>query len=374
MSTTTPNTSRPEAATHRRPAKSWTYTPTLFAEPSPTKVAELLVRARYKGWDLYDTIETQIAELLRARDPARGQDERSRAEAVSQHLEGRDPVLYGAWAHYPWTNSLVHVLPRDEYRELRLSRNRNKIGLQEQERVSIARIGIVGLSVGFSIAQTLVLEGIGGQFHLADHDTLCLSNLNRVPAANKELGINKAVVAARRLVEIDPYLSLRIYPDGLTPENTGAFLTDGGALDLVIEECDDLATKLRVRAESRSRGIPVIMDTNDRGLIDIERFDLEPDRPLLHGLLGDADSDSVASLTPSDRVDLLRRFLGRNAMSRRLEESIEQVGVTLVSLPQLGSGTTFGAGMATDVARRILLNQLQGSGRFYADPEQLVRD
>ena len=31
------------------------------------------------------------------------------------------------------------------------------------------------------------------------------------------------------------------------------------------------------------------MDANDRGLLDIERFDREPHRPLLHGLLGDAD-------------------------------------------------------------------------------------
>jgi len=374
MSATTPSTVRQESAQFRETADGGTHAPTLFGVRAPVDPAALLAQAQHHRWSVYDTIETQIAELLRARDPARAQDEPSRAAAVERHLDGRDPASYGTWVHYPWTRSLVHVLPRDEYRDLRLSRNRNKIIGAEQRHLSEARIGIVGLSVGFSIAQTLVLEGIGGQFHLADPDTLCLSNLNRVPAANRDLGVNKAVVAARRLYEIDPYLSIRVYAEGLTPENVVPFMVDGGSLHLVLEECDDLATKVRVRGEARARRIPVIMDTNDRGLIDIERFDLEPDRPLLHGLLGDIDPDAVASLTPSDRIDLLRRFLGRDAMSRRLAESIDQVGVTLVSLPQLGSGTTIGAGMAADVARRVLLSEILSSGRFYADTELLVCD
>jgi len=319
-------------------------------------------------------MDLQLAELLRTRDPARTLDKHSRDSAVKQYLEGRDPASYGTWAYYPWANSLVHVLPPDEYRELRLSRNRNKIKPAEQNRLSAARVGIVGLSVGFSIAQTLVLEGIGGEIRLADHDTLCLSNLNRVPASNREIGINKAVVAARRLFEIDPYLSIRVFSEGLTPENTAPFLVDGGSLDLVIEECDDLATKLRVRSEARSSGIPVIMDTNDRGMIDVERFDLQPERPLLHGLLGDLDAAGVDGLSPSESIELVRRFLGRDAMSHRLAESLEQIGVTLVSWPQLGSGTAMGAGMVTDVARRVLLNRFRGSGRYYADPEHLVRD
>ena len=32
------------------------------------------------------------------------------------------------------------------------------------------------------------------------------------------------------------------------------------------------------------------MATSDRGLVDVERFDLEPHRPILHGLLGDLDT------------------------------------------------------------------------------------
>jgi len=73
--------------------------------------------------------------------------------------------------------------------------------------------------------------------------------------------VNKAVVAARRIAEIDPYLRVVVEPTGIRPENLGEFL-DG--LDLVIEECDSLDMKFLVREAARDRQIPVIMETSDR--------------------------------------------------------------------------------------------------------------
>jgi len=74
------------------------------------------------------------------------------------------------------------------------------------------------------------MEGLAGEIiRLADFDTLELSNLNRIPASVLDLGVNKAVVAARRIAEIDPYLRVVVEPTGIRPENLGEFL-DG--LDL----------------------------------------------------------------------------------------------------------------------------------------------
>jgi tRNA A37 threonylcarbamoyladenosine dehydratase len=61
---------------------------------------------------------------------------------------------------------------------------------------------------------------------LADFDTLELTNLNRVPASVMDLGVNKAVVAARRIAEIDPYLRVIVQPDGITADNLGSSSTD----------------------------------------------------------------------------------------------------------------------------------------------------
>src|SRR5262249_32643522 len=155
------------------------------------------------------------------------------------------------------------------------------------------RIGIVGLSVGQSVALTMALEGVGGAFRLADFDTLGLSNLNRLRAGVHDLGINKAILAARQLFELDPYLDVQIFPEGITDANLEAFFTVGGPLDLLVEECDDLYAKVRLREEARRRRIPVVMDTSDRGMIDVERFDREPGRPLFHALAGPIRADQL---------------------------------------------------------------------------------
>ena len=81
--------------------------------------------------------------------------------------------------------------------------------------------------------------------------------------------MNKALVAAQRIAEMDPYLDVQI-DTGYDPESVDGFV-DG--LDIVIEECDSLDIKLLVRETARTRGVPVLMASSDRGLIDVERFD-----------------------------------------------------------------------------------------------------
>lgn len=188
---------------------------------------------------------------------------------------------------------VVGVLGPRAFRMLRLDRNRNVITVEEQERLGALTIGVVGLSVGHVIAHTLATEGLCGRLRLADFDELELSNLNRVPATVLDLGLNKAVVAARRIAEIDPYLDVEVFTGGLTVDCLEFF--DG--LDVVVEECDSLEAKALAREAARDRGLPVVMVTSDRGLVDVERYDLEPGRPILHGLLDGMDSAGLAQLT-----------------------------------------------------------------------------
>lgn len=86
---------------------------------------------------------------------------------------------------------------------------------------------------------------------------------------------------------------------GLSPESVDEFL-DG--LDVVIEECDSLDIKVILRQAACARGVPVLMATSDRGLVDVERYDVEPGRPIFHGLLGDIDADKLCGLTTKDKV------------------------------------------------------------------------
>jgi len=273
------------------------------------------------------------------------------------------------WVYYPWRRAVVRLLAPKSFSTLRLDRNRNKLTRAEQARQRTLRIGVVGLSAGHTIAHVIAMEGLAGEIRLADFDTLELSNLNRIPASVLDLGVNKAIVAARRIAEIDPYLRVVVEPTGVRPENLGEFL-DG--LDLVIEECDSLDMKFLVREAARERQIPVIMETSDRGVLDVERFDLEPDRPIFHGLLGDMDSSKLANLTTAQKGPYVIRLIGAREASSRGAASLLEVGQTITGWPQLGSEITLGAATVAAAVRRIGLAGELPSGRVRFDVEEIL--
>ena len=268
------------------------------------------------------------------------------------------------FAHYPWRRAVVKVLGPRSFRRLRLDRNRNLITSEEQDRLGRLRIGVVGLSSGHVIAHTLAMQGVCGELRLADFDELELSNLNRVPGSVFDLGLNKTTVAARRIAELDPYLTVRTVPTGVTVEDIDGFL-DG--LDVVVEECDSLDVKALVRAEARARGLPVVMATSDRGMVDVERFDLEPDRPLFHGMLGDVDPATLAGLSGPEKVPYVMRLIEVGGLTARAAASLLEVGYTLSTWPQLAGDVTLGAGAVVEAVRRIGLGEPLSSGRISLD-------
>ena len=268
------------------------------------------------------------------------------------------------WAYYPWRRTVVAVLGPQGFRTVRLDRNRNVVTAQEQMRLGALRIGVVGLSAGHVIAHTLAAQGLCGELRLADFDELALSNLNRVPATVFDIGLNKAEVAARRIAELDPYLPVRIFDSGLTPDTIDEFL-DG--LDIVVDECDSLDMKAIVRERARARRIPVLMTTSDRGLIDVERFDLDPQRPLLHGLLGNVNPASTARMTSGEKVPHLLRFLEAQYLSPRGAASLLEIDRTLSTWPQVSGDVTAGAPMIAECVRRIGLGEYLPSGRVRLD-------
>ncbi|MEY4577404.1 MAG: hypothetical protein RL701_2107, partial [Pseudomonadota bacterium] len=322
----------------------------------------------------HDTLEEQLGELMGFLHPGPRLTPGDRLQRVYEHLAGRDLEGYGTWVFYPWSGRLLHVLPKDELRAVRSDRNRYKITAEEQRKLAGARIGILGLSVGNAAALTFALEGVGTSFKLADFDQLSLSNLNRLRAGLHEIGLAKTTIAARELFELDPYLDITVFPDGLRDDNVDAFLLEGGKLDLLVEECDDLFMKLAVRERARALRIPVVMDTSDRGMLDVERFDLEPDRPILHGLIGDLDLQKLRGLPSKDKVPIVMAILDRKRMGTRMAASLPEVDETISSWPQLASGVAIGGAITCDVGRRILLGQMQTSGRFYVDVEEAARD
>ena len=273
------------------------------------------------------------------------------------------------WVYYPWRRAVVRVLGPRSFEVLRLNRNRNKITKKEQKHLRSLRIGVIGASAGHSIAHALALEGLCGELRLADFDHIELHNLNRIPTGVVDLGLNKAVSLARRIAEVDPYLRLEVLQEGVTNENVGHFL-DG--LDLLIEECDSLDVKVMVREKARELGLPVIMETSDRGVLDVERFDLEPDRPIFHGLLGNLDSTILAGLTTEQKNPIVLQILGAEDVSARAAASALELGSTVSGWPQLASEVTLGGATVATAVRRFGLGHDLPSGRVRIDLDEIV--
>lgn len=321
-----------------------------------------------------DEIYNQLKELIKANNPSIKIKAEEYDEYINNHLTGRNINEYGVWVYYPWNKTLVHTLDKEEFITIRTNRNQYKITKEEQNLLSTKKIGIVGLSVGQSIALTMAMERTCGELRLADFDTFELSNLNRLRTPLYNLGLNKAVIAAREISEIDPFIKVKIFKDGLNNDNLDAFFTEDGKLDLFIEVCDGLDIKIQSRYKAKELMIPVVMDTNDRGMLDVERFDLEPNRPILHGLADGLNPDNIKGLSNEDKIPYILKMVGIDSISTRLKASMMEVEQSINTWPQLASSVTLGGALTTDVCRRILLDQYHDSGRYYLDMEELIKD
>jgi molybdopterin/thiamine biosynthesis adenylyltransferase len=321
---------------------------------------------------IHDEIESQLRELIKSQNPSIKIKPNEYEARIIQHLNGTDINDYGVWVYYPWNRNLVHLLDEEEFVEVRTNRNQYKITREEKAVLSTKKIGIIGLSVGQSIALTLSMERGFGELRLADFDLLELSNLNRIRTGLHNMGLPKVVIVAREIAEIDPFLKVTCFFDGLTEANMDSFFTTGGKLDLLVDECDGLDIKITSRYKARELRIPVVMDTSDRGMLDVERFDLEPNRPILHGAVENVNPTTIKELTNEEKIPIILQMLGIENISLRAKASMVEVEQSINTWPQLASSVTLGGAVGTDVCRRILLDQFHGSGRYYIDLDELI--
>ncbi|MFB9844513.1 Rv1355c family protein [Mucilaginibacter ginsenosidivorans] len=349
------------------------YTPEFFRLNIPAeKKAFDDLRTANKHLFEHDEIYSQLRELIKSQNPSVRIKNDEYESRITNHLGGAAIREYGVWVYYPWSRRLIHLLDEDEFIEVRTNRNQYKITKDERSILGKKKIGIVGLSVGHSIALTLSMERGFGELRLADFDTLELSNLNRIKTGLHNMGIPKVVIAAREIAEIDPFLNVRCFFDGLTEANMDAFFTGNGKLDLLVDECDGLDIKIISRLKARELKIPVVMDTSDRGMLDVERFDLEPDRPILHGTVQSVNPETIKELTNEEKIPVILQMLGVENLSLRAKASMVEVEQSINTWPQLGSSVTLGGAVGADVCRRILLDQFHQSGRYYIDLEELI--
>ncbi|WP_316812391.1 Rv1355c family protein [Pedobacter heparinus] len=363
-----------EARIHKTKQFNTLYNPLLLNTKNSTekqKLADLLINNI--NIQVFDTIQAQIEELIKCLKP--GIQSAELKKLVENHI-GHTPLEdYGIWVYYPWSEKLVHLLDEEEFVVVRTNRNKHKITAEEQLELSKKKIGVMGLSVGQSVSLTLAIERGFGELRIADFDELDLSNLNRIRTGVHNIHLQKTVIVAREIAELDPYLKVICFHEGITEQNIDAFLTENGKLDLLIDECDSFDVKISAREKAKALNIPVLMEGSDRCTIDIERFDLEPDRPVLHGYVAHMDMSAFKTLKSLDeKLPYIAPVTGVETLSPRMKASAIEIMTTISTWPQLASAVTYGGGITADISRKILLGNLKVSGRFFIDIDELITD
>lgn len=354
-----------------------TYKPFFFKliDAEQKKAFETLIDAK-ENLQVFDHIYTQVEELIKCLHPTIVfMPPAELTKAVENQFQGKPTDEYGIWVYYPWAEKLVHLLDEKEFTIVRTNRNKHKITDQEQQSLALKKIGVMGLSVGQSVSLTLAMERGFGELRIADFDELDLSNINRIRTGVQNLKIKKTVIVAREIAEIDPFLKVVCFEQGITNDNLDDFLQGNGKLDLLIDECDSFDIKINARLKAKALGIPVLMEGSDRGTIDIERFDIEPERPVLHGMVAHLDMQKYGTLTSMDeKIPYMTAVTGIETLSPRMKASAIEIMSTISTWPQLASAVTFGGGITADLARKIVLGNLNVSGRFFIDMDELISD
>lgn len=147
---------------------------------------------------------------------------------------------------------------REDYIHQAFSRNIGLLTLEEQKKLSTARVAIPGMGgVGGVHLITLARTGIG-KFNIADFDVFEPPNINRQFGARiPDLGRKKLEVMKEQALFVNPYLEINLFEDGIHEKNMDAFL-DG--VDVVVDGLDFFQFEVRRALFKRAaeKGIYVI--------------------------------------------------------------------------------------------------------------------
>lgn len=130
------------------------------------------------------------------------------------------------------------------------------IGAEGQERLSRARVGLVGCgALGSVIAGHLVRAGVGF-LRVVDRDFLELNNLQRQALYTEEdvaRRLPKAIAAAAHLREVNSEVVIEPVVADVNPFSIGRFAE---GLDLLVDGTDNFSTRFLVNDLAVSRGLP----------------------------------------------------------------------------------------------------------------------
>ena len=151
------------------------------------------------------------------------------------------------------------------------SRTEMLLGPVAVEKLRRARVAVFGLGgVGGYVVEALARGGIGA-LDLVDSDTVSQSNLNRqLLALRSTLGLPKTEAARRRILDIDPGITVKTWELFYNADTADAF--DLGAYDYIVDAIDTVSAKLLLAERAVAAGTPIISSMGTGNKLDPSAF------------------------------------------------------------------------------------------------------
>ena len=154
-----------------------------------------------------------------------------------------------------------------------LSRTALLLGSDAMKKLKNAKVAVFGLGgVGGYVVEALARSGIGA-LELIDHDTISITNLNRqLLATRKTVGMGKAEAAKRRVLDIDPEISVTARQCLYGPDTAEEF--DFSGYSYVVDAIDTVTGKLALVQAAQAAGVPIISSMGTGNKLDPTKFQI----------------------------------------------------------------------------------------------------
>jgi len=326
------------------------------------------------------------------------------ALAAEAHAAGAFEPDYGSYV-FDRVSGRLYLIAPERWHRLALVASNSKLmtdpegqlsWVEIRRRLEGAVLGFAGASVGGNLLEGWLREARPKCVKLADPDRVELTNFNRAERvslrhyvgsrsrrrdlrdSSQTPRVSKAEYLSYEQQLVDPYLEVYVYKEGLTASNMSRFLLGDGqsepAIDILVEEMDNLELKILARERARQHRIDVLMvsDFGNMAHAVWNPFKARAAAPLAQSGNDEALLAALAALRAGDRrkaAEFVSHLCGDEFRAGTFGAFIRGEGEqVIIGVPQSGAtAMASGAIGGKELAMRVLGHDYPSGNRVVYD-------
>lgn len=205
-----------------------------------------------------------------------------------------------------------------------LSRTQMLLGYDKVQELQNKKVIVFGIGgVGGYVCEALCRSGVG-TIDIVDNDKVSLSNINRqIIALHSSVGEYKTEVMKKRMLDINPSVSVNAFNTFYTPETADQF--DLSKYDYIVDAIDTVSGKIELVMQAEKYNIPIISSMGAGNKLDPTAFKVS-----------DIYKTSVCPLARVMRAELKKRGIKRLKVVYSEEKPITpQIPEEMKNLPKI---------------------------------------